>query len=170
MHRSNLPVVAFVVMSAFALPGTAGAEETGAPLAPAIVPQPTVPTAGPRTWLIDGGAAVFAASYVPVIVVGASSAQNADRSLFVPLAGPWIDLGQRPSCAPAIVCTSETSARALLIVDGLFQALGVVSFVGGLLTSEPETMQRVADPRSTLRITPAQIGAGGYGMVALGTF
>jgi hypothetical protein len=167
---SSLPVLAFVVVVAGAVPRAARAQDLAAPPEPAVLPQATPQAAtGPGTWLIDSGAAVFAASYLPAMVVGASSAQHADRALFAPIAGPWIDLAQLPPCTPGVVCAS-TAARGLVIVDGVFQVLGVASFIAGLMTPAPEPVQLVAGARSTLRIAPAQVGAGAYGMVAFGTF
>ena len=118
------------------------------------------------------GLTLFGFAYVPVVVVGATSGLNADRTLFVPIAGPWIDLAQRPSCSPASTCNAESSAKVLLVLDGVFQAIGAATVLGSFFntTHETTTVQRVASVRPTVRVSPAQIGTGGYGMVALGTF
>jgi hypothetical protein len=122
--------------------------------------------------MVGSGLAIFGLSYTPVTVVGASSGLNADRSLFVPLAGPWIDLTQRPGCAPGTSCNGENTDKVLLVVDGIFQGIGALTIVGGFLTTahKTKTVTRTADSPPTLRLSPAQVGSRGYGMVALGTF
>lgn len=110
-----------------------------------------------------------ASAYVPMVVVGATSGLPADRTLLVPLAGPWLDLAQRPSCAPAVACSSESSVRGLLVVDGVFQAIGALTFAGGLLFPQSQPVPREAS-QPTLRVSPAQLGTRGYGMTAVGTF
>jgi hypothetical protein len=90
----------------------------------------------------------------------------------VPIAGPWIDLTQRPACAPASTCDAESSAKVLLVVDGVFQALGALTVLGSFLnpTHETTTVRSTASAPPKVRVSPAQIGPTGYGMVALGTF
>jgi len=106
------------------------------------------------------------------VVVGASSGLNADRTLFVPIAGPWIDLTQRPGCAPASSCNAENTAKVGLVIDGVFQGIGALTVLGGFLTTahETKTVQTSAALHPTVRITPSQVGPTGYGMVALGIF
>jgi hypothetical protein len=60
----------------------------------------------------------------------------------------------------------------LLVFDGVFQAIGALTVVGGFLNTahDTTTVQRTASPPPTVRVSPAQIGASGYGMVALGSF
>jgi hypothetical protein len=121
--------------------------------------------------MVGSGIGTFALSYLPAVVVGATSGLDADRTLFVPLAGPWMDLTQRPRCGPIVSCNTEDTAKVLLITDGVFQAIGAISIVGGFLTTTRETRTvRAADTRPTLRIAPASVGGKGYGVIALGSF
>ncbi len=129
----------------------------------------TTAATGPNMAMVSSGVGIFALSYVPAVVVGATSGFHPDRTLYVPLAGPWIDLAQRPGCAPAASCDSENTAKVLVIADGVFQAIGAVTVVGGFLLPIHERVVRTADRRPTLRIGAAKLG-GGYGMIALGTF
>jgi hypothetical protein len=121
--------------------------------------------------MVGSGVAIFGLSYIPAVVAGAASNLGADRNLFVPIAGPWIDLTQRPGCT-ASSCNGENTAKVLIVTDGIFQAIGVLTVLGGFLTTahETKTVQSTASLHPTLRITPAQLGSGGYGMVALGAF
>jgi hypothetical protein len=159
-----------LLVSAATLPsGTARAQEGPSRLAPSVTQETTTQTTGPRVWMVESGAVVLTFAYMPMVVVGASSRLSADRTLLVPIAGPWIDLAQRPSCAPAPACTSESSTRGLLVVDGVFQGVGALTLLAGLPTSETRTVQLVASP-ATLRVSPAQLGTRSYGMAAVGTF
>jgi hypothetical protein len=131
----------------------------------------TTYSTGPNMEMVGSGIGTFALSYLPAVVVGATSGLDADRTLFVPLAGPWMDLTQRPHCGPVVSCGAEGTAKVLLITDGVFQAIGAISIVGGLLTTTHETRTvRAADAEPAIRISPASVGSKGYGVVALGTF
>jgi hypothetical protein len=146
------------VVMASIVPRTAGAQEA---TPPAVTVRDSTPTAtAPTWWLVESGSVLFAFAYAPAVVVGVSSGLGADRALLVPVVGPWIDLTQRPGCKPVASCHSEDSAKALVVVDGIVQAIGALTALGGLVVRTPE---------ATVRVAPAQVGAG-YGVVALGTF
>jgi hypothetical protein len=139
--------------------------------APSTAVDTTTYSTGPNMELVGSGIGTFALSYLPAVVVGATSALDADRMLFVPLAGPWMDLTQRPRCGPIVSCNTEGTAKVLLVTDGVFQAIGAISIVGGFLTTTRETRTvRAADMRPTLQISPASVGGRGYGVMALGSF
>jgi hypothetical protein len=159
-----------VVVAATILPRVAGAQDAPVPAATNTARETMSPTKGPTLWMIAGGLTNFVFAYTPVVVVGATSGLAADRKLFVPVAGPWIDLMQRHACSPASTCSTESSAKALLVVDGIFQTLGALTVVGGfLITHETPAARSTASARPTVRVSPAQIGSG-YGMVALASF
>ena len=120
---------------------------------------------GPNRAVIVTGVLSVLVWYVPSVIVAAGSAIPSDSSLFVPVAGPWLDLADRPACGPgSISCRVETGNQFLLVADGLFQAWGVAATVIGFASKEHG---RAA---SALRVTPARIGKRGYGLAALGTF
>ena len=120
---------------------------------------------GPNRAVIVTGVLSVLVWYVPSVIVAAGSAIPSDSSLFVPVAGPWLDLADRPACGPgSISCRVETGNQFLLVADGLFQAWGVAATVIGFASKE---YGRAA---SALRVTPARIGKRGYGLAALGTF
>jgi hypothetical protein len=132
---------------------------------------------GPGTHAREGaglilmGFVTFGLSYVPAVTVGSQSALPADRQLSIPVAGPWMDLMQRPSC-PVADCNADPGNRTLLVLDGFFQALSMVELLAGLAEiskeySVPEA--KVEAGSATVRFTPARV-AGGYGMSAIGTF
>jgi hypothetical protein len=178
MKTLIMQIAAFGAGAITALPTVASAQEA-APTAPVAV-EPTAPVTtetttsqatGPSMAMIESGLTIFGLSYLPAVVVGAESGLNADRSLFVPIAGPWIDLTQRPGCAAGTSCNSEDTAKVVIVVDGVFQAIGALTILGGFLTTAHETKTvRAATVEPTLRLRPVQMGQGGYGMLALGSF
>ncbi len=137
----------------------------------ATVVDTTTYSTGPSMEMVGSGIGTFTLSYIPAVVVGATSGLDADRMLFVPLAGPWMDLAQRPRCGPVLSCKPEDTDKVLLVTDGVFQAIGAITIVGGFLTTSHERRTvRAADRGLTLRISPASVGGKGYGLVALGSF
>jgi hypothetical protein len=151
--------------------GEARAQSTEATISTETAVDTTTYSTGPSMAMVGSGIGTFTLSYLPAVVVGATSGLDADRTLFVPLAGPWLDLTQRPRCGPIVSCNTEDTDKVLLITDGVFQAIGAISIVGGFLTTTRETRTvRAADMRPTLRISPASVGGKGYGLIALGSF
>jgi hypothetical protein len=111
-----------------------------------------------------GGAGLFLGSYIPSVVVGAVSSRNDDKRLFIPVAGPWLDLGERDCTART--CNAKLLTGALLAIDGVAQAVGVIAFLGGTLAAPTE--KKVETP--TIHVGPAHIGYDGYGVSAAGTW
>ncbi|HZU84567.1 MAG TPA: hypothetical protein VE987_16675 [Polyangiaceae bacterium] len=126
----------------------------------------------PNRALIGTGVVTFGLSYIPAVVVAAESPQSADHHLYVPVVGPWLDLGNRPACGVnSIACDTETTNKVLIAADGVFQGLGVIAVVAGFLTPEREVVTAASAPeKPSVHVTPAQLGAGGYGVAALGKF
>jgi hypothetical protein len=160
---------------------TASAQQTNIIQTPAtarVVEKPETYT-GPNRALISTGLVTFGLAYVPAVIVAGTSTQPADNHLFIPVAGPWMDLADRPACgaAPiesvaannAIPCDMETTNKVLLGVDGVFQGIGALTTLVGLLSPEHEE-EPVVTGKPTLHITPARMGKGGYGIAAFGNF
>src|SRR5262249_40869037 len=78
-----------------------------------------------------GGAGLFAASYIPSVIVAAASSREDGKRLFIPAAGPWLDPGGRD--CEARPCGNNTLTGAFLWLGGVAQAMGVIGFVGGTL-------------------------------------
>ena len=119
--------------------------------------------------LIVTGAVTFGLAYVPAIVIASQSSESADHNLYIPVAGPWMDIASRPSCGglgPS--CNTETLNKVLIGVDGVAQGAGALMTVLGLLT--PVHHENVASSGPTLHVSPAQLGASGYGLSAFGTW
>jgi hypothetical protein len=122
--------------------------------------------------LIGAGLFLLGGSYLPAIAVAESSNSPADDHLYVPVAGPWLDLIRRPTCN-AIDCSAEFGNRALIATDGLLQGLGAFMTLVGLLTldEDPATPPVAKNlDKTTVHVSPAQLGSGSYGVTAFGSF
>jgi hypothetical protein len=120
---------------------------------------------GPNRAVITVGVLSLGLWYLPAVIISSKSNIAADRSLAIPLIGPWLDLSARPQCGPgSISCRVETGNKVLLVVDGLFQAWGLAAAVIGVFMHE--------QPRSSagLHIAPTLMGVGGYGVAAGAAF
>jgi hypothetical protein len=182
------PVPAFVALAALALlrGAPAGAQENAAAVPPelpqrslevaqAAPPPPEEPASGtvittseessPDYAAIGGGALVFAGAYVSSVIVGSASAHPGDGHLFLPVVGPWVDLADR-HCTPGISCgTGDDGNKALLIVDGVAQDVGLLAVAAGLVFPEHRIVTTIAE----LRFEPT-IGPGLCGVRASGVF
>jgi hypothetical protein len=134
-------------------------------------PQPVadrVEYAGPNRALIASGLITFGISYGVAAIVAGTSPRSEDRHLYVPVAGPWIDLANRPSCGPEnIACDTETMNKVLLVADGIFQGLGVIQIISGFAMPEE---RRVVTTTAKVRVTPTTGRATGTGLALVGTF
>ena len=88
------------------------------------------------------GLVSFVLSYGPSMFIAASSPLKTDGWLWVPVAGPWVDLATRPRCTadtsipyPVDPCLPESLARFGLIVSGVLQSSGALLTLIGLPTS-----------------------------------
>jgi hypothetical protein len=145
-------------------------------LAPAARAQDIVETetTGPNRALLRSGIAVFAMAYVPSFAVAATNSRTDDDYLYIPVAGPWLDLGNR---LPCINCNNESLYKALLVTDGVFQGIGALEIVGSIIFMQT-TVRSTAqiDPARfqkslhlPVAISPAMVSSG-YGLVARGQF
>ena len=134
-------------------------------------------TSETRDTLLGTGLFLLAVSYLPAVSVAASSTVAADQHLYAPLAGPWIDLAQRPICSPPASCEAEQTNRALLETSGILQGVGAFLTLVGLLTGDDEPSQpppkhvvNDAKAKNPVHVTPAQFVSAGYGVAAFGKF
>src|SRR5262245_49526236 len=77
----------------------------------ATIPAPPAPVVAersvlPNPTLLGSGVGTLVLGYAPSVVVGIVSDHKGDDNLFIPVAGPWIDLGKR-NCSGATVLTSD---------------------------------------------------------------
>ncbi len=140
----------------------------GATSASAQSPQTTevreVPSQPNR--VLTGGLTTFALSYGAALIVAATSSHAGDNRLFVPLLGPWLDLGARGGCPIGNQsCDRETTYKILLVTDGVFQAAGILAIASGLLSSDERTAST-----TKVRVVPVSLAYGSPGLAAFGRF
>lgn len=125
----------------------------------------------PNGALIASGVVMFGAAYGASVVVASQSNNPADSRLYIPVAGPWMDLAARPNCPSTlqIACRNETTNKVMLVADGVFQGLGALQMLGGLLFPETRTIVVSRTVAKDVHIAPTG-GAGGVGMMAYGKF
>jgi hypothetical protein len=155
----------------FAQEAGAVAPRPPAPTVMATPPPAETPEAytGPNRALIGTGLVTFGLAYIPAVIVAGQSTVSADHHLYVPVAGPWMNIAQRPACGPeANACDTETTNKVLLGVDGVFQGIGVLTTLAGFLTPEPA--EPVVTAKPSLHVVPAKVGRTGYGIAAFGQF
>jgi hypothetical protein len=123
--------------------------------------------------LLLSGFITFGLAYIPSVMTANTSGIAVDQQLYVPVAGPWIDLATRPNCGPgSMSCSTETANQALLIADGFFQGLAVIQVLAGLaaLGHDAMTAEAAPDDKPAVRVSPAQVGREAYGLAAMGQF
>ncbi len=126
----------------------------------------------PNPYLLTTGLLLWGIPYTTSVVVAAQSSNSVDQHLYVPIVGPWIDLGQRGGCPVADnSCNTETTNKVLLAVDGVFQAVGTLEVIWGFLRPEHREVTTVAATKYTpkMTFTPSNV-ASGYGLAAIGEF
>lgn len=128
--------------------------------------------------LLFGGATILVLAYAPSAYVGAISPRKQDRVLLVPVAGPFIDYANRPTCTPPAgaellpvdMCIEEKASRAALIASGSLQGLGALLFALGLparthIIPPPEGASGKKTRAASWQVLPTR-----RGMEASGTF
>jgi len=103
-------------------------------------------TVAPSAAFIASGTIALSLGYGVASVLAISSTYDKDRLLFIPIAGPWIDLGLRPPGT-----SDENWARVGLIVDGVAQLAGLVLVITGLVMKQhaPRSIAALVTPTTT---------------------
>jgi hypothetical protein len=123
--------------------------------------------AGPGATLLSGGLMTLSLSYGAAVSLAATSPHKGDARLYVPVIGPWLDLGGRGEClVPAGACGGEAIDKVFLVVDGLFQGAGAVAVVSGLLVPS----LRSFDTDTRIHVFPVSFGPATPGVTAYGNF
>lgn len=111
-----------------------------------------------RTLLVTGGA-IFLGTYAASAVVGGILSEDADRNLVIPVAGPWIALGNRDCGLGECGFYEDVNAWAL-IASGVLQGAGIALAISSLFIAEPRERTQ-----AKVRVVPIGAGVG-----AIGTF
>jgi hypothetical protein len=121
---------------------------------------------GPNAFLFSSGLITTGLSYTPALVVAVNSDRSADKYLYAPFVGPWLDLAARDD--------DSKLNRTLLVVDGVFQTIGALQLVASLLFIDAGDSGVAATDDSSVisqaAVAPARMAEDGYGLVAVGRF
>ena len=171
-------LAASIAAAAALSPSPARAQDEPAPYPPRprvfIAPAPpqrdviTWQQTLPNTQLLAGGVLTLGVGYGTSLVVAATSERPSDGFLYVPVVGPWMDLGTR-DCRNIPCDVSEAGNRVLLVANGILQAGGVLQILGSFLLPETHTVTRVAEVPSGVHVRPTA-GPGSVGLAAYGAF
>lgn len=131
----------------------------------------------PNRGMMSSGIVAFGVPYVASVIVAAESDHPGDHRLYIPVAGPWLDLGERHCPEGASSCSNEGLYKGLLITDGIVQGIGALEIVGAFLFPETvtvtgssgRTQHAKAAPAPRIKIAPTFTGTG-YGLAAVGAF
>jgi hypothetical protein len=164
-------LVATTLLFAWGSQARAAATPTDAEPPPPPTTAETTEYEGPNRALIGTGFFLFGASYIPVAVIAGTSAHQGDSHLYVPVAGPWLDMADRGPCNPrTAACDNEMSNKVGLAVSGVFQGLGVLCVMSGFIFPEERTVTTMAAHKPSVHFRLARLGRGGYGISAFGEF
>ena len=93
--------------------------------------------------------------------------ESADKKLYYPVVGPWMDLHQR-SCSDT-PCSSKTLDQVLLIGDGVVQGIGALGVLLSLVIPETTTQSWYLIGNSELNLVPGSRDSA-VGLTAQGRF
>ena len=137
----------------------------------ADAPQAPLHPASKSTWpnvpLLITGVVVLGGSYAASAIVGASSDRDADKKLYYPVVGPWVDLDRRD--CNAMPCSNKTLDKVLLIGDGVLQGAGALSVLLSLVVPQSTTQSWWLVGKRELQIAPT-VGMSTLGVNAAGRF
>ena len=127
---------------------------------------------GTKVAISGTGAVLLLGPYVAGVIVAAESPLEQDHRLYIPVVGPWLDLGQRPGTFGGDSTTGDKVGSVLLIGSGVAQAAGLVMLVSGLAvpsTTRTTTTTTATVEKPHVAVTPLSFQGGG-GLGAVGTF
>ena len=132
-----------------------------------VVADEDVGTTRPNRPIFFTGAALVVFPYLASVGVAFKNNPHADQQLFVPIAGPWMDLEARPCVFGASCKTSENVASGLVVASGVAQATGLVLVLASLVL--PEKVEPKHPATAEVHVAPVSV-AGGGGLGAAGVF
>lgn len=133
--------------------------------------QPIAVETRPNRSMLMVGLLTFGQAYVASMGIAATSTTRGDDNLWIPVLGPWLDLGARPGCPSAASCGTQNGYKVLLAADGLLQSFGAFQLVGAFLWPEVIPVAKVTTASgASLSLSPAPVGPEGYGLAASGHF
>ena len=126
--------------------------------------MPTSTHHRPNTPLLITGSALLVGTYVTTAAFSGANGPVADRDLYIPVAGPWINLADRSTDRE-----NNTRDTVLIAGSGVLQGVGVVMVITSFFVPESIPAARISAGNVKMNVAPtASMGGGGVG--AFGTF
>jgi len=116
-----------------------------------------------NTPVFTTGAVVFGAAYGASAFISTDDGAGMSK-LAIPLAGPWLALGDRPGCPAGSdvsdrACSHQTTTKILLITDGILQATGMVGMIDGILEPSSHRVRHALAQDTSLHVRPTVVSA-----------
>jgi hypothetical protein len=122
-----------------------------------------------NTPMIVSGLFTFGLAYSVSALVAATTDDEANDELYMPIVGPWRAIQERGDCPVAEAdCAHETTVKIRLGVLGVFQAIGAATFLYGLVHERKVNRATVAGQE--MDFVPVSMAGGGRGLAVTGSF
>ena len=118
----------------------------------------------PNTPMLITGGALLVGTYATTAAVSGANGSVADRDLYLPVVGPWINIADRSS-------TRENNTRDTILIagSGVLQGVGVAMLITSFFVPERVPAARISAGNLKMQVAPTA-SAGGGGVGAFGTF
>lgn len=116
----------------------------------------------PNKPLLLTGGAIFLGSYVTTAAITAANPHTLDKSLYLPIVGPWLTLAQAGDYG--------TGKTVLIAGSGVLQGVGAGLALASLFIPEKTAAATIQAGNVRMNVVPASYGAGSAGLGAIGTF
>ncbi|AKV04702.1 hypothetical protein AKJ09_11365 [Labilithrix luteola] len=120
----------------------------------------------PNIPLLTTGGLLLAGTYTATAIVGGTSDRQADKNLYIPVVGPWLNLADRQCDG----CAHESGNIALVILSGIGQGLGAGMTIASFLIPQKVAAATITAGNVKMNVVPTSVGKGGAGLGAVGTF
>lgn len=115
----------------------------------------------PNKPILFTGGALLLGSYVPTAVFTAT--EDLDRILYVPIAGPWLHLADRPDDA-------DNTETVLIVGSGIIQGAGAILTAASFFLPEKVPAATIQAGNMKFHVTPMANGRGTAGVGAFARF
>ena len=118
----------------------------------------------PNTPMIITGGALLVGTYATTAGIVASNGPDVDHDLYIPIAGPWINLADRSTDRE-----NNTRDTVLIAGSGVLQGVGSLMVITSFFVPESVPAARISAGNVKMNVAPTA-SAGGGGVGAFGTF
>lgn len=153
------------------VPGATTTQTTAAPYVPpgGEVYEEKTSVIRPNPALLATGGALLVGTWGASAIVGGLSDTDADKNMWIPVVGPWLNLSER-ECTLGDCGSQSDFHNWLIIGSGVAQGAGALLALSSLFIPQTEKKEGLPSAKPTVRFTPMQMGRGGTGVGAVGTF